>query len=629
MSQIQKQALNDIRTIDVSLSNLRTRDTGDGTMQIQGYGMLFDQPSVPMPFIEYFDPHSLDNVDLSQVLLLYGHEPNQILARADSKTLTVKVDDKGLLFTATLPDTTLGHDTYNNILAGNLRGCSIGFNIADGGDSWSQDQNGNTIHTITQISELMEISITPIPAYEETSVSVQRSYSKFLKGGNSMPKGTETKESVEETRDQSSTPTDASNSNSAVQPAAIDYEKLANLVAQKIQGQASDPSQTRDDTDEPDDDQEQDDSTPKQEPVQPTTPTQSTNAKPAVSNTNSGSTSSSAPTISNDDKEKEGKPNVRSLDNNMKTDSVKAFQEFLKTGRVTRDVTGGMTLNDGQVLIPHDILTPEHEQHQFPRLGSLVRNISVKHTTGTLPVFDEETQRLARHTEYSPTTPANKPSIKQILWNLKTFTGEYVFSQDLISDSDYNWQSELQGRLTDLRDNTDDAEIATALTANITPTKADNLLDQIVSILDRNLKPQDSNNAGILLSQSAFAELDTMKDNEGRPLVQPDVTSGTGKQIKGKTVVVIDDTLFPNAKSGDINMIITPFQKAVIKFKNNEITGQFQDSYDIWYKRLGIYMRCDYVQARADLINWVTSTTGAKKAAQQPAQPTSPTQPKN
>lgn len=605
----------DIRTIDINLSKLKTRDTGDGTMQIQGYGMLFNQPSVPMPFIEYFDPHSLDGVDLSKVLLLYGHEPNQILARADSKTLTVKVDDKGLFFTAILPNTTLGHDTYNNILAGNLRGCSVGFNIADGGDAWSSDQDGNTIHTIYQISDLAEISITPIPAYEETSVSVQRSYSRFKKEGSSMPENTD-KENVDETRDQSSEPSSDSNTETP----DIDYDKLADLVAQKLESsssansQSTEPSETRDDDeqdDTSDNDTDSDDNKDEEDDAEdkPTPPA----ANPAPTNP----TQSTAPTKVNDEK-KEGN-NVRSLDNQMKPDNVKAFRNYLETGRVNRDVTGGIGLADGQVLIPQDIITPEHEQHQFPRLGNLVRNISVKHSTGKLPVFQEETQTLNLHSEYAPTAPANKPLIKEILWNLQTYTGEYVFSQDLISDSDYDWQSELQGRLTDLRDNTDDTQIATKLTQNITAIKADNLLDQIVSILDKALKPNDSNAASIVLSQSAFAELDALKDSEGRPLVQPDVTTGTGKQIKGKTVTVIDDTLFPNAKAGDVNMVITPLQKAVIKFKNNEITGQFQDSYDVWYKRLGIYMRCDYVQARPDLINWVSSTTGATKAAASPS----------
>lgn len=284
------------------------------------------------------------------------------------------------------------------------------------------------------------------------------------------------------------------------------------------------------------------------------------------------------------------------------------FAHFLKTGEITRDnTTGGIGLSNGQVLIPQDILPAEHEQHQFPRLGNLVRQIAVKHTTGKLPVFQPGSGKLALHTELQSTANSTSPEIKEILWNLKTYTGRYVFTRELIDDSDYNWEAELQSRLTELRDNTEDDLIVTKLTAGVTAVKPTNLIDDLKLILDSKLKPYDSNAASIVLSQSAFAQLDQMKDSEGRPLVQPNVTLGTGNAILGKTVTVVDDTLFPSAKQGDVNIVVAPLQKAVIKFKSNEITGQFVDTNDIWYKALGIYMREDVVQANKDVINWVSS----------------------
>jgi hypothetical protein len=63
-------------------------------------------------------------------------------------------------------------------------------------------------------------------------------------------------------------------------------------------------------------------------------------------------------------------------------------------------------------------------------------------------------------------------------------------------------------------------------------------------------------------------------------------------------VVIVDDNLFPK----NVNAIVAPLNKAVINFKLAEITGQFQDTYDIWYKQLGIFLREDVVQARKDLI---------------------------
>jgi len=288
---------------------------------------------------------------------------------------------------------------------------------------------------------------------------------------------------------------------------------------------------------------------------------------------------------------------------------VTAFADYLKNGEV-RDITG-IALKDGQVIIPETILTPEKEVHQFPRLGSLVRTESVTTTTGKLPIFNNSTDLLTAHTEYGQTAKNATPVITPILWDLQTYTGGYVFSQELISDSSYDWQAELQSRLTELRDNTDDSLIITALTDGITKTTSTDLLGDLKKVLNVTFKPQDSAAASIVMSQSAYNVFDMATDAMGRPLLQPNVTAATGYTLLGKTVVIVDDTLFPKAKAGDVNIVVAPLKKAVINFKLTEITGQFQDTYDIWYKQLGIFLRENVVQARKDLIVNLTGTLKA------------------
>ena len=576
----------DVRTLTTDLT---TRSSDDNGMTVEGYAMLYDQPSVPMPFVEYIDRGALDNVDLSKVLLLYGHDLNSVLARSDAENLQLRADDKGLWFRATLPDTTLGRDTYTNVANGNLKGCSVGFKIGD--DKWLQSNDGKVIHHIRSFDQLVEVSITPIPAYTETSVDVQRSLEAFMKGENEVK---------------------------------IDYDKLADAVADKLEQRSAeqtdiettdevdkqDAETTEEPVEEPQEDEEEqstDDS------AKDNNSATEDNAKPAKKVEKPAEkvekrSEPHASIVTTDEKMKEG-TEMREL-HGANESTKDQFAHFLKTGEVTRDNTsGGIGLPNGQVLIPQDILPAEHEQHQFPRLGNLVRQIAVKHTTGKLPVFQPGSGKLALHTELQSTANSTSPEIKEILWNLKTYTGRYVFTRELMDDSDYNWEAELQSRLVELRDNTEDDLIVTQLTSGVTAVKPTNLIDDLKLILDSKLKPYDSNAASIVLSQSAFAQLDQMKDSEGRPLVQPNVTLGTGNVILGKTVTVVDDTLFPNAKQGDVNIVVTPLQKAVIKFKANEITGQFLDTSDIWYKALGIYLREDVVQANKNVINWVSSTT--------------------
>lgn len=635
MQMTTKTTNRDVRTFTANHLTIR-RDVESGTRQLSGYAVAFNQPSQPLPFTEYISPHAFDDVDFSQVRLLYAHDFNNILARVDSGTLSLKTDDKGLFFIADIPDTTLGNDVYTNVENGNIKGLSFNAQIdPNNGDTWEQGADGKVIHTINHFASLAEISLTPIPAYTETSVQVARDYKEVLNNMNTDSSAAVQSQAPASSSAASAKPSSASSANLAKQIAT-----LTNKVNELLNNaQPANSTAKRDDNVEEADSDEVDRASAPANPGDPTSSAKS--ASTAVANpgdpTSNKNTSRAAEPAS--DVTRSAEPVVavnENKENNENGDDIKMstklndpkesitrdFANFLKTGQVADSISrtdNNIGLNSGSVIIPETILTPEHEQHQFPRLGSLVRTVKVSTTTGKLPVFQTSSDKLSVHTEFQPSERHAAPEIKPINWDLKTYTGNYAFSQDLISDSSYNWQSELSSRLQELKDNTNDDLIINALTNGVTTKTATDLISDIKTALNVNLKPQDSQAASIVLSQSAFNELDQMTDKEGRPLVQPDVTKGTGQSILGKTVVVVDDLLFPAAKAGDANIIVAPLQKAVINFQNNEITGQFIDSYDVWYKILGIYLREDVVQARKDLITLITSSKATAGAASAPA----------
>lgn len=621
----------DVRTFTANHLTIR-RDVESGTRQLSGYAVAFNQPSQPLPFTEYISPHAFDNVDFSQVRLLYAHDFNNILARVDSGTLSLKTDDKGLFFIADIPNTTLGNDVYTNVENGNIKGLSFNAQIdPNNGDTWEQGADSKVIHTINHFASLAEISLTPIPAYTETSVQVARDYKEVLNNMNNDSSTTVQSQAPASSSASSAKPSSDSSADLAKQIAT-----LTNKVNELLNSaQPANSTTKRDDNVEEADSDEVDRASAPANPGDPTSSAKSASTAVAnpgdpTSNKNtsraaepaSDVTRSAEPVVATNENKKndENGDDIKMSTklNDPKESITRDFANFLKTGQVADSISradNNIGLNAGSVIIPETILTPEHEQHQFPRLGSLVRTVKVSTTTGKLPVFQTSSDKLSVHTEFQPSERHAAPEIKPINWDLKTYTGNYAFSQDLISDSSYNWQSELSSRLQELKDNTNDDLIINALTNGVTTKTATDLISDIKTALNVNLKPQDSQAASIVLSQSAYNELDQMTDKEGRPLVQPDVTKGTGQSILGKTVVVVDDLLFPAAKAGDANIIVAPLQKAVINFQNNEITGQFIDSYDVWYKILGIYLREDVVQARKDLITLITSSKATAGAA--------------
>lgn len=155
--------------------SIEVRDSdNDNSMVIEGYALKFGTWSENLGgFIETIDKRALDNTSLDDVRALIDHNSAMVIGRSSNDTLNLVVDDVGLKFSLTLPNTTYARDLYENVKVGNIDNCSFGFSIADGGDEVNYDEEDKIRkRTIKDISSLVEISIVSFPAYKDTDVSV-------------------------------------------------------------------------------------------------------------------------------------------------------------------------------------------------------------------------------------------------------------------------------------------------------------------------------------------------------------------------------------------------------------------------------------------------------------------------
>lgn len=174
----------EIRATDLSKMEVRSADENSGFIgEIAGYAIVWDTPSTNLPFKEVIEFGALKDVDLSETLALYNHDFGNVLGRVDSGTLKLTIDEHGLHFVLQIPNTTLGHDVYEQIKIGNLKGLSFRFTVADNGESW-KNVNGEATRFISKIATMREISIVSVPAYDDTSVEVTRSFKEFTNAQN-------------------------------------------------------------------------------------------------------------------------------------------------------------------------------------------------------------------------------------------------------------------------------------------------------------------------------------------------------------------------------------------------------------------------------------------------------------
>ena len=101
------------------------------------------------------------------------------------------------------------------------------------------------------------------------------------------------------------------------------------------------------------------------------------------------------------------------------------------------------------------------------------------------------------------------------------------------------------------------------------------------------------------VNQSGFNYLDTLKDSEGRYLLQPNPTAASGFALFGAPVVMISDVVMPNNADGSFPMIAGDISEAVAVFRRNQVTAQW-DKFDQFAQGLSVIVRNDYQPISSD-----------------------------
>lgn len=154
---------------------VRAEQQGEQPTRIIGYGSVFNSRSEPLwGFREIIKPGAFDDVLGDDVRGLFNHDPNFILGRSSSGTLTIDVDDKGLRYDINAPDTQTIRDlVLAPMLRGDINQSSFAFRVARDGEHWLEDEEGIVIREISRFSRLFDVSPVTYPAYQEADSGVR------------------------------------------------------------------------------------------------------------------------------------------------------------------------------------------------------------------------------------------------------------------------------------------------------------------------------------------------------------------------------------------------------------------------------------------------------------------------
>lgn len=292
----------------------------------------------------------------------------------------------------------------------------------------------------------------------------------------------------------------------------------------------------------------------------------------------------------------------------------KAINDFIHShGKVIDAAAGHVTSTEAGVLIPEEIIyDPTAEVNSVVDLSTLVTKTPVTTPKGTYPILKRATDRFSSVAELAENPTLAEPDFEQVDWSVSTYRGAIPLSEEAIADSAVDLTSLVGQSINEKSVNTYNAMIAPVLqsfTAKATTT--DTLVDSLKHILNVDLDPAYSR--ALVVTQSLFNTLDTLKDKNGRYLLHDasdSITDGTAKgTILGVPVYVVGDALLGSA-AGDQKAFVGDLKRGVLFADRQQVTLAWEDS-KIYGRYLGAAFRFGVEKADSNAGYFVTNTDAA------------------
>lgn len=253
-------------------------------------------------------------------------------------------------------------------------------------------------------------------------------------------------------------------------------------------------------------------------------------------------------------------------------DSVAEFANAARRGFRNATMVEG-TPADGGYTVPEDIQTRinEYRNAKFSLISLVdVENVTTNKGARTFKKRAQQTG-FAKVAEGGKITAGSTPQFERLEYNIDKYAGYFAVSNELLSDSDANITNTLtrwigdESRVT--RNKIIIEVLKTFTTAAITG------IDDIKKALNVTLGQAFKPSSVIVTNDDGLQWLDTLKDNDGKYLLQADPTSPMNMRIAaGATTIPVK--VVPNAdlptESSKIPMFIGDIKEGVKFFDRNQ-----------------------------------------------------------
>ena len=251
---------------------------------------------------------------------------------------------------------------------------------------------------------------------------------------------------------------------------------------------------------------------------------------------------------------------------------------LIAMNEITPTTDGVKKTDTTKVTSEELVTTPIREIKTTVDLKPFTTIYPAKKASGKYPILKKATSKMVSVAELEKNPKLAKPEFEQVDWSVETYRGAIPVSQESVDDADVDLISIVAETVGQIKVNTTNAAIADVLKSFTAKTVAN--VDDIKKILNVDLDP--AYDVAFVVSQSFYQILDTLKDGNGRYLLQDSITAVTGKVLLGKPVFVLSDEIL--GASGEAKAFVGDFKRGVLfadrkdlglRWADNEIYGQY------------------------------------------------------
>jgi HK97 family phage major capsid protein len=242
---------------------------------------------------------------------------------------------------------------------------------------------------------------------------------------------------------------------------------------------------------------------------------------------------------------------------------INEYKNVMHEGGVTADPDG-----DTGIIVPQDIQTRINESMRT--LNDLSRHIRIEkvNTLSGSRVLekDEDMVPFAVVDEYGEIQELDNPKFTPVTYKLVKRAGFLPLTNELLKDTDQNILAYVTNWIAKKHVVTRNSLIIAIL--NSLSKKGLKDVKAIKKVLNVDLDPAISLSSTIITNQDGFHWLDEQDDENGRPLLQEDITMPGKKLFKGRPIVVASNRTLPSTGTSTVKapFIVGNFKELMVLF---------------------------------------------------------------